>query len=252
MPATAGCADATPGLPLRPDKGLCAPGGVDGRSRRTTNGRATGGRAASRLSVPFSPEKPALEAILARTGAVQRPGTVEAGNTVGDAGAESRAHRMSVELSVASTDFLGESTLFSIAPARSNLSTTCARRCPPVDAAIVVCESRRAQGPAAAARDARARGLATFRAFSSSIRSTRPTNAYAKHSRCCARFARALVTAPDPDLKNDIVEGFVDLALERAFVYPASTRRSRSCLWKRERRSQEGSALHDAREARRP
>src|SRR5260370_3216272 len=49
-----------------------------------------------------------LEAMLARTGAIQRQGTVEAGTAVGDGGAESRHHRMSVELSVASTNFLGD------------------------------------------------------------------------------------------------------------------------------------------------
>ena len=53
-----------------------------------------------------------LEAILARTGAIQRQGTVEAGSTVGDGGAESRHHRMTVELSVASNNFLGDTYTF--------------------------------------------------------------------------------------------------------------------------------------------
>src|SRR5260370_21696039 len=49
-----------------------------------------------------------LEAMLARTGAIQRQGTVEAGTAVGDGGAESPHHRLSVDLSVASTNFLGD------------------------------------------------------------------------------------------------------------------------------------------------
>ena len=53
-----------------------------------------------------------LEAILARTGAVQRQGTVETGTTVGDASKEARHHKMSVEASFATTQFMGDSYTF--------------------------------------------------------------------------------------------------------------------------------------------
>ena len=67
-----------------------------------TNGgngtRAVGPRCVA-LVGPFQSGKTTLlEAILARTGAVARQGTIEAGNTVGDASKEARHHRMSVEL----------------------------------------------------------------------------------------------------------------------------------------------------------
>ncbi len=56
---------------------------------------------------PFQSGKTTLlEAILARTGAIARAGSVDAGTSVGDAGAESRAHKMSVEMNVASAEFL--------------------------------------------------------------------------------------------------------------------------------------------------
>ncbi|MCJ7599314.1 MAG: elongation factor G, partial [Methyloceanibacter sp.] len=45
-----------------------------------------------------------LEAILARTGAVPRHGTMGAKNTVGDASDEARHHGMSVELNVGCVD----------------------------------------------------------------------------------------------------------------------------------------------------
>jgi elongation factor G len=62
---------------------------------------------------PFQSGKTTLlEAILARTNAVQRQGTVEAGTTVGDASKEARDHKMSVELAVASTSFMGDSYTF--------------------------------------------------------------------------------------------------------------------------------------------
>ena len=53
---------------------------------------------------PFQSGKTTLlEAILSRTGAIPKSGTVEAGTTVGDASAEARSHRMSVALTAAST-----------------------------------------------------------------------------------------------------------------------------------------------------
>ena len=55
---------------------------------------------------PFQSGKTTLlEAILARTGAVQRQGTVDAGATVGDASKEARHHKMSVEVTIATTTF---------------------------------------------------------------------------------------------------------------------------------------------------
>src|SRR5579872_7575534 len=62
---------------------------------------------------PFQSGKTTLlEAILARTGAVPRQGSVEAGNTVGDSSKEARHHRMSVELTAATTDFMGDAYTF--------------------------------------------------------------------------------------------------------------------------------------------
>src|SRR5262249_2276465 len=62
---------------------------------------------------PFQSGKTTLlEAILARTGAVQRQGTVDAGTTVGDASKEARDHKMSVEATFATTSFMGESYTF--------------------------------------------------------------------------------------------------------------------------------------------
>ena len=61
-----------------------------------------------------------LEAILARTGAIPRQGTMAAKNTVGDASDEARHHGMSVELNVATVDFLAIISPSSIVQARSN------------------------------------------------------------------------------------------------------------------------------------
>src|SRR5499425_3151389 len=96
-----------PGLRQRPHLN------AEGRRNMAQNGtRATGPRCIA-LVGPFQSGKTTLlEGILARTGAIQRQGTIEAGNTVGDASKEARHHKMSVELSVATTDFMGDTYTF--------------------------------------------------------------------------------------------------------------------------------------------
>src|SRR5437868_6387342 len=91
---------------------------------------------------PFQSGKTTLlEAILARTGAIPRQGTVEAGSTVGDASAESRHHKMSVELSVATTNFLGDTYTFIDCPGSVEFVHDMRAALPGVDAAVVVCEA---------------------------------------------------------------------------------------------------------------
>src|SRR6201747_1607640 len=59
---------------------------------------------------PFQSGKTTLlEAILARTGSIPRAGSVDHGNSVGDASAEARQHKMGVGLSAATTNFMGDS-----------------------------------------------------------------------------------------------------------------------------------------------
>ena len=102
--------------------------------------RATGPRCIA-LVGPFQSGKTTLlEAILARTGAIQRQGTIEAGNTVGDASKEARDHKMSVELSVASTTFMGDAYTFADFPGSVEFVHDMRVALPAVDAAVVVCE----------------------------------------------------------------------------------------------------------------
>ena len=62
---------------------------------------------------PFQSGKTTLlEAILARTGAISKQGTIENGATVGDSNAEARAHRMSTGLTAVTTSFMGEAYTF--------------------------------------------------------------------------------------------------------------------------------------------
>src|SRR4051794_28882444 len=103
--------------------------------------RAQGPRCIA-LVGPFQSGKTTLlEAILARTGAVQRQGTVEAGTSVGDASKEARHHKMSVELTVATTTFMGDSYTFIDCPGSVEFAHDMRAALPAVDAAVVVCEA---------------------------------------------------------------------------------------------------------------
>src|ERR1700745_1416313 len=102
--------------------------------------RATGPRAVA-LVGPFQSGKTTLlEAILFRTGVIQRQGAVEAGNTVGDASKEACHHRMSVELTVATTTFMGDSYAFLDCPGSVEFVHDMRAALPAIDAAVVVCE----------------------------------------------------------------------------------------------------------------
>src|SRR4030081_3164494 len=90
---------------------------------------------------PFQSGKTTLlEAMLARTGAVQRQGSVEAGTSIGDASKEARHHKMSVELSAATTTFMGDSYTFIDCPGSVEFIHDMRAVLPAVDAAVVGCE----------------------------------------------------------------------------------------------------------------
>ena len=60
------------------------------------NGRRTGPRSIAIVG-PFASGKTSLlEAILARTGSIEKPGSVADGESIGDSSPEARAHSMSV------------------------------------------------------------------------------------------------------------------------------------------------------------
>src|SRR5438477_7314136 len=105
------------------------------------NGTRVPGPRCIALVGPFQSGKTTLlEAILARTGAIQRQGTVDAGTTVGNASKEARHHKMSVEISVASTTFMGDNYTFVDCPGSIEFVHEMRATLPVVDAAVVVCE----------------------------------------------------------------------------------------------------------------
>ena len=160
-----------------------------------------------------------LEAILARTGAITRQGTTAAGNTLGDASEEARHHGMTVELNVATVDFLGDSFTFLDCPGSIEFQADAAHALTACDAAVVVCEPDEKKVPALQLilKQLEDRGIPHFLFINkigkaeTRVRDIVPMLQPAS--------TKPLVLRQLPIWENDIVTGFIDLALERAYVY---------------------------------
>jgi elongation factor G len=81
-----------------------------------------------------------LEAILERTGGVKRAGRVDDRSSIGDASAEARVHGMSVELNIADAKFLDDAFTFIDCPGSVEFQAETFTALAACDAAIVVCE----------------------------------------------------------------------------------------------------------------
>ena len=160
-----------------------------------------------------------LEAILARTGVITRQGKVADKNTTGDAAAEARDHGMSVEVNVADVSFLGDTFTFIDSPGSIEFQHEGALALTACDAAVVVCEPDPKRVPALQLilKQLEDRGiprllfLNKIDSFDAQVRDILPTLQPAS--------SRPLVLRQIPIWENGAASGFVDLALERAFVY---------------------------------
>jgi elongation factor G len=186
-------------------------------------GVPTGSRCIA-LVGPFQSGKTTLmEAILARTGAVQRQGTVDAGTTVGDASKEARDHKMSVELAVASTTFMGDSYTFIDCPGSVEFVHDMRAVLPAIDAAVVVCEADERKVPQLQLilRELEDLKIPRFLFLNKIDKADKQVRESLKLLQPASRVP--LLLRQIPIWKNDIIGGFVDLALERAFVYKEHT-----------------------------
>jgi elongation factor G len=169
---------------------------------------------------PFQSGKTTLlEAILARTGAIQRQGSVEAGTTVGDGSPEARHHHMSVEVSVASTAFLGDTYSFVDCPGSVEFVHDMRAVLPAVDAAIVVCEADARKVPQLqlVLRELEQLGIPRFLFLNKIDKADKRVRETLVLLQPASRVP--LVLRQIPIWSNEIITGFVDLALERAFIY---------------------------------
>ena len=169
---------------------------------------------------PFQSGKTTLlEAILARTGAIPRQGSVETGSTVGDSSPEARAHGMSVELSVATTNFLGDSYTFIDCPGSVEFVHDMRAVLPAVDAAVVVCEADEKKIPQLQLilRELEELNIPRYLFLNKIDKADKRVRETLAVLQPASRVP--LVLRQIPIWSNEIIIGFVDLALERAHIY---------------------------------
>jgi elongation factor G len=169
---------------------------------------------------PFQSGKTTLlEAILARTDAIPRAGSVDAGTSVGDASGEARHHKMSVGLTAATTTFMGESYTFIDCPGSVEFAHDMRAALPAVDAAVVVCEADEKKLPQLQIilRELEDRKIPRFLFLNKIDRANKRIRETLATLQPASRVP--LVLRQIPIWNGELIEGFVDLALERAFVY---------------------------------
>lgn len=104
------------------------------------NGMRSGPRVAALVGPYLSGKTTLLEALLLAAGNLHRKGSVHDGSTAGDGSPEARARHMSVEMNLASGDYLGERWTFIDCPGSVELQADTLRALQVADVAIVVCE----------------------------------------------------------------------------------------------------------------
>jgi elongation factor G len=169
---------------------------------------------------PFQSGKTTLlEAILARTGAIPRAGSVEAGTSFGDSSSESRHHKMGLGLTAATTTFMGDTYNFIDCPGSVEFAHDMRAAIPAVDAAVVVCEADERKLPQLQIilRELEDLGIPRFLFLNKIDKANTLMRDVLNTLQPASRIP--LVLRQIPVWNGDLVAGYVDLALERAFVY---------------------------------
>ena len=160
-----------------------------------------------------------LESLLHVTGTIDRQGSVEAKTSIGDASAEARAHGQSVEINVANFSFMDDRYAVIDCPGSNEFSADATFALPAVDLALVVADPEPEKAillqPILKALERIGVPHALFinkidhahGRVRDLLEALQPTSSV------------PLVARQIPIWKDDQVSGFVDLALERAFVY---------------------------------
>ncbi|MCC0043886.1 MAG: elongation factor G [Brucellaceae bacterium] len=169
---------------------------------------------------PFASGKTTLlEAVLARTGAIPKQNTVASGQTVGDSSAEARSHAMSVEATVATTEFMGEAMTFIDCPGSVEFAFEAEPVLAAADVAVVVAEADEKKVPALqlVLRQLDELGVPCMlflNKIDKSEASVRDTLKLLQPASPKPLLLRQIALR-----KDGIIVGSIDLALERAYVY---------------------------------
>lgn len=178
-----------------------------------------GPRAIALVGPYLSGKTTLLESILHICGATTRKGSVAEGTAVGDSAPEARAHHMSVEANIATCEFLGDQFTFVDCPGSIEFMQDSLNAAIGIDAAVIVCEPDTGK-------------LLALQPFLRYLQSRKVPHflfvnkidqAKGRVRDLLAELQPAsvmpLVLRQAPIWNDGIVTGFVDLALERAYVY---------------------------------
>ena len=179
----------------------------------------SGPRCAAIVGTYLSGKTSLLECMLSRAGAITRRGRVREGNTVGDSAPEARAHAMSVEMNLASCQYLDEPWTFIDCPGNVELFQETLAALSVCDAAILVVEPGTEKIIAATRLikelDERAMPYIVFvNKIDAAEASVRQTLEALQHL-----TARTMVLRELPIREGESVVGYVDLVSERAYKY---------------------------------
>jgi elongation factor G len=194
---------------------------MDGSMASTATGKGAAGSARCIALVgPYLAGKTTLlEAILARTNTIKRQGAVADHTTVGDSSPEARAHGMSVELNIADVEFLGDKFTFIDCPGSVEFQHEADAALSVCDAAVIVSEPdpKRIAALQMVFKQIEDRGIPHY--FFLNKIDTVETRVRDVIAQLQPASVRPLVLRQIPIWENGVATGFVDLALERAFVY---------------------------------
>ncbi|MDJ0449014.1 elongation factor G [Methylocystis sp. JR02] len=181
--------------------------------------RARGSRLIA-LAGPFQCGKTTLlEAILASNKTIAKQGSVVDGSSVGDASPEARAHKMSVEANIAAVDYMGDRYTFVDLPGSVEFAHEARNILPAVDAAIVVCEAdeRKVAALQLTLRQLEELGVPHLLFLNKIDAATIDVRDALNILQPASRAP--LLLRQIPIWSNGVAVGFIDLALERAYVY---------------------------------
>ncbi|TIX24835.1 elongation factor G, partial [Mesorhizobium sp.] len=182
-------------------------------------GRRTGPKCIAIVGPFASGKTTLLEAILARTGSIPRQNPVSSGNTVSDHSPEARAHAMSVEATIATTEFMGEQLTFVDCPGSIEFSFEAEPVLAACDLAVVVAEADEKKIPALQLIMRKLDDLGVPRILflnkvDKAIAGVRDTLKMLQPASSVPLLLRQI-----PLRKDGVVIGSIDLALERAYIY---------------------------------